>query len=156
MTDNDYKNFVRRKFKPAVEDAGWECVPYDLRHFNASLLIKEGRLSLREVADHLGHTLVELSRTYAHEISEYRGRQVDVQAELSRVRARLHGTDPLRQIALDFGAPAEDCPTREPAPEATAPPPVAIGALESLVNLNMMGVLSDDELASKVRLLVTT
>jgi hypothetical protein len=39
----------------------------------ASLLIKEGRLDAREIADRMGHSVEMLERCYAHEIREYRG-----------------------------------------------------------------------------------
>ncbi|WCB96523.1 integrase [Baekduia alba] len=156
MSDDDYKNWVKRKFKPVARAAGWECTPYDLRHFNASLLIKEGRLSNQEIATHLGHSLNELSRTYAHELAEYRGRQVDVQAEIEQARHNLHGTEPLLRIAVDLGADIRDTPGHVSAPMATAPAPAAVpaGVLDSLVNLNVLGVLTNDELAEKVRSLV--
>lgn len=154
MSDEDYKNWVKRKFKPIAIDAGWECTPYDLRHFNASLLIKEGRLSNQEIANHLGHTLHELSRTYSHELAEYRGRRVDVQAEIASVRAAMHGVEPLQQRAIELGININDAPAQ--ASRTPTPAPIAMtgGALDSLVNLNVLGVLSDEELAAKVRGLV--
>jgi hypothetical protein len=91
MSDDD-KNWVKRKFKPVARAARWECTPYELRHFNASLLIKEGRLSNQEIATHLGgYMLNDLLRTYAHELAEYRGRNIDVQAEIEQVRASCMG-----------------------------------------------------------------
>jgi integrase len=156
MSDEDYKNWVKRKFKKIARAAGWECTPYDLRHFNASLLIKEGRLSNQEIATHLGHTLNELSRTYAHELAEYRGRSVDVQAEIEQVRSKLHGMEPLLRVAVELGADLRDAPHQEsvPAPLAAEVVSLPTGALESLVNLNSLGILTNDELATKVRYLV--
>ena len=151
LTDADYKNFGRRKFRPCSERAGWPCAPYDLRHFNASLLLKEGQLSLQEIAGHLGHTLIELSRTYAREITEYRGRHIDIEAEVRGVRADAGPEDVLRRLALELGAdPAPEPPGRTPSqsPELSSASPES---LRMLVTLNAQGVLSDGELAAKLR-----
>ena len=43
-------------------------------HTYASLRLAEQRLSLQEIAEEMGHTVEVLARTYAHVISEYRGR----------------------------------------------------------------------------------
>jgi hypothetical protein len=130
--------------------AGWPCAPYDLRHFNASLLIKEARLSPQEIAGHLGHTLIELSRTYAHELTEYRGRQVDIDAEVAEVRARAGEVDVLRQIALELGAAPSTCPEApRSAPARRRSQPESDMAM--LIQLNASGVLTDSELAAKLR-----
>lgn len=152
MSDDDYKNWVKRKFKPVARAAGWECTPYDLRHFNASLLIRRAVSPTRRSPPHLGHTLNELSRTYAHELAECRGRHVDVQAEIEHVRHKLHGTEPLVRIAVDLGANVRDAPGRQLA--STSAPAAPTDALGSLVNLNVLGILTNDELAEKVRFLV--
>jgi hypothetical protein len=39
-----------------------------------------GRLDAREIAERMGHSVEMLERRYAHEIREYRGRRIDVQA----------------------------------------------------------------------------
>lgn len=85
---NEYKNWMGRAsgkrlerspgaggaFAKAAAAAGFpEMTPYYLRHAYASLRIAEHRLSLKEIADELGHSVAELSRTYAHVIGEYRG-----------------------------------------------------------------------------------
>jgi integrase len=63
----------RLEFKKALRRAGimvdyrW----YDLRHTNASFLIKL-RLALTDVAARMGHSLAELIRTYAHQIEDER------------------------------------------------------------------------------------
>jgi integrase len=134
IDDEGYKNFVGRKFRPAAAAAGWPCAPYDLRHFNASLLIKEGRLSTQEVAGHLGHTLIELSRTYARELAEYRGRHLDIGAEIARVRG--------------YDVEPSEAPLGRPA-QRQAPDDLVV----KLIDLNAAGVLTDAELAIKLRAL---
>lgn len=152
LSDEDYKNFVKRNFKPTAEAASWLCTPYDLRHFNASLLIKEGRLSLQEIATHMGHTVHELSKTYAHDIAEYRGRHVNVQAEIERIRHTTPHGEPLRVRAATLGIALPD---PDPDPSAANDTNSTRGdhatALRALVQLNVLGVLTNDELAIKVR-----
>jgi excisionase family DNA binding protein len=46
--------------------------PYDLRHSFVSLMIREGELSIVELADQLGHAATETLKTYAHVFAEYR------------------------------------------------------------------------------------
>jgi integrase len=63
----------RQEFKEALRrakiltDYRW----YDLRHTNASFLIKLG-VALTDVAARMGHSLAELVRTYAHQIEDER------------------------------------------------------------------------------------
>lgn len=63
----------RQEFKDALRrakeltDYRW----YDLRHTNASFLIKLG-VALTDVASRMGHSLAELVRTYAHQIEDER------------------------------------------------------------------------------------
>ena len=45
-------------------------MPYDLRHSFASLLIHEGRLSVVEIAQQLGHSPTMTLNTYGHVIAE--------------------------------------------------------------------------------------
>jgi integrase len=95
--DHDYRNWRRRTFQPAAVTAGIATLertttrvvidgqarrrvhasysgprPYDLRHSFASLLIHEGRLSIVEISQQMGHSAETLLRTYAHVISELR------------------------------------------------------------------------------------
>lgn len=90
--EHDYKNWAAREprgkrrkdgqrtgqpgpFHQAAEFAGVPgATPYFLRHTYASLRIAEQRLSLKEIADEMGHNVEQLAKTYAHVISEYRGR----------------------------------------------------------------------------------
>lgn len=69
-----YQNWRRRQFAKAAAAAGMTgATPYHLRHTYASLRIAEGRLSLKEIADEMGHSLQVLSDTYSHVINEYKG-----------------------------------------------------------------------------------
>lgn len=87
--DETYKRWARRRFRRIAIAAGWpEATPNKLRHLHASLLIKEGRLDHREIADRMGHSVEVLERRYAHEIREYRGRRINVAAEVDRARSR--------------------------------------------------------------------
>jgi integrase len=64
--------------------------PYTLRHSFASLLIASGR-TLVEVAAQLGHGTDVCSRTYARAFAEYRGRSIDIDAELATHRSHPLG-----------------------------------------------------------------
>jgi len=49
--DETYKRCARRGFRRIATTAGWpDATPQRLRHLHASLLSKEGRLDLREIA----------------------------------------------------------------------------------------------------------
>jgi integrase len=88
--ETDYRNWRRRVFRPATETAGLEISrPYDLRHAFGSLLIREGRLSLAEIADQMGNSIATLSEVYAHVIADMRG-QERVPAETAIFAARAH------------------------------------------------------------------
>ena len=68
--------------------AGLEITrPYDLRHAFASLLIREGHLSLAEIADQMGNSVATLSEVYSHVIADMRG-QERVPAETAIIAAR--------------------------------------------------------------------
>jgi integrase len=86
--DETYKRWSRRAFRRIAIAAGWpDATPNKLRHLHASLLIKEGRLDLREIAERMGHSVEMLERRYSHEIREYRGRKIDIAAEAAQARA---------------------------------------------------------------------
>ena len=56
-----YRSWRRRVFRPPVQAAGLEITrPYDLRHAFASLLIREGRLSLAEIAEQMGNSVATI------------------------------------------------------------------------------------------------
>ena len=99
---HDYKNWQRnavkteRSSRPASIFAAAataigrpDATPYFLRHTYASLRLAEQRLSLQEIAEEMGHTVEVLARTYAHVISEYRGRgPIAPDALITRARRR--------------------------------------------------------------------
>jgi integrase len=86
--DETYKRWSRRAFRRIATAAGWpDATPNKLRHLHASLLIKEGRLDSREIAERMGHSVEMLERRYAHEIREYRGRKINVAREIAKARA---------------------------------------------------------------------
>lgn len=69
-TEDDWRNWRRRKFQTAAETCGLTISkPYDLRHSAASLWLHEG-VNPVQVAAWLGHSLAMLSDTYAHVIEE--------------------------------------------------------------------------------------
>ena len=76
-------------------------MPYGLRHSFASLLIRDGRYTVVEVAEQMGHAPTETLKTYAHVIAEYR-RQPSVAAEdlivAARARASVPGGDSSQRI----------------------------------------------------------
>lgn len=79
-TRHDWKNWVRRRFRPAAAAAGVEQArPYDLRHSFCSLLLYEGR-TIVEVARQAGHAPSMSLDTYQHVIDELEGVEL-VQAD---------------------------------------------------------------------------
>ena len=87
MTDTDYRNWRRRRFQPALDRAGVDrCVPYDLRHSFASLMIQAG-YSAAELAAEMGHAPTLTLDTYAHLFSEFaRGVRVDPTRAIAAAR----------------------------------------------------------------------
>lgn len=84
-SDDDYKNWRRRKFVPAGATVGTKR-PYDLRHSFASLMIQAG-YSAVELAAELGHAPTLTLNTYAHVFSEFaRGQRIDPVAEIASAR----------------------------------------------------------------------
>ena len=72
--EDDWRNWRKRIFAPAARAIGVASPrAYDLRHSFASLLIHEGRLSIVEPAEQLGHTPTMWLSTYAHVMAERRG-----------------------------------------------------------------------------------
>jgi len=70
---DDWNNWRNRHFFPAAKAAGLgRPRPYDLRHSFASLLIREQRTSIVELADQLGHAPTMTLNTYAHVFAEHR------------------------------------------------------------------------------------
>jgi integrase len=70
----DWRNWRKRTYKPTAEMVGLSGArPYDLRHAFASLLIHEGRLSIVEIAEQLGHNPTVCLDTYGHVMRELAG-----------------------------------------------------------------------------------
>ena len=98
--DEEYKRWARRTFKRTAHACGWhDATPNKLRHLHASLLIKEGRLDAREIAERMGHSVEMLERRYAHEIREYRGRRIDIGSEVTSARAAARAALPTEAAA---------------------------------------------------------
>jgi integrase len=78
------------------------AVPYDLRHSFASLLIHEGKLSIVEIANQLGHSTETLLRVYTHVIAEMQGKpRLPAETAIDRARAKVHkGRGPEEGLAL--------------------------------------------------------
>ena len=85
---DDWDNWRNRHFFPAARDAGLDRPrPYDLRHSFASLLIREQRTSIVELADQLGHAPTMTLDTYSHVFAEHRREEpVDVTQWILRAR----------------------------------------------------------------------
>jgi integrase len=105
--EHDYKNWTARRprgkprsdgartgsagpFHRATEFAGVpDVTPNWLRHTYVTLRLAEQRQSLKEIADSVGHDVDVLAKTYAHQISEYRGRgPIDIDKLIARERIR--------------------------------------------------------------------
>jgi len=86
---DDWNNWRNRHFFPAAERAGLgRPRPYDLRHSFASLLVREQRTSIVELADQLGHAPTMTLNTYAHVFAEHRREEpVDIGEWITRARA---------------------------------------------------------------------
>jgi integrase len=70
MSDNDWRNWRTRIYRPAAATAGLaNSPPYDLRHSFASLLINEGA-SVVEVARQMGNAPSVTLDTYGHVFDE--------------------------------------------------------------------------------------
>lgn len=88
FSESTYANWRSRDFKAAVDALGYEATrPYDLRHSFVSLLIAEGKLSIVEIADQLGHRREQTLDTYAHVVMEYEGRDISIADEVRQARA---------------------------------------------------------------------
>jgi hypothetical protein len=90
--EHDWRNWRRRVYAPAAESCGFGSArPYDLRHSFASLPIHEGRLSVVEIAQQLGHTPTTCLSTYAHVMAELRdGEKESAEAQIWAAR-QAHG-----------------------------------------------------------------
>ena len=85
---DEWRNWARRVFRPAASRAKVAVGrPYDLRHTWASLLIQEGRMTLVEIAEQMGHSTQTLLSTYAHVIAELSGDQRPVEDLIREARS---------------------------------------------------------------------
>lgn len=91
-----WDNWRHRSFDPAARRAGLgRRRPYDLRHALASLLIREQKTSVVELADQLGHAPTMTLDTYTHVFREHRRSEpVDVNDWIRE--ARVTATAPRR------------------------------------------------------------
>lgn len=89
---DDWNNWRNRHFFPATKRAGiGRPRPYDLRHSFASLLVREQRTSVVDLADQLGHAPTMTLNTYAHVFAEHRRAEpVDANEWILRARAEVH------------------------------------------------------------------
>src|SRR3954447_22128731 len=89
--EHDCRNWRKRWFKKLAPACGLSTRPYDLRHSFASMRIQEGRLTIVELAEQLGHSPAMTLRTYAHVIAEFRGGgQVAPDALIADARGAVH------------------------------------------------------------------
>ena len=88
---SDWRNWRRRVWRVTTNALGMDGVrPYDLRHSFASLLIHEGRLSIVEIAQQLGHNPNTCLSTYAHVMAELRGSEkVSANEQIRDARERV-------------------------------------------------------------------
>lgn len=110
---DDWNNWRHRRFDPATAAAGLgRPRPYDLRHSFASLLIREQRTSIVEIAQQLGHAPTMTLNTYAHVMAEHRRTTpVDIEQWITSARAALESTqDPQPQPAHTVAFPMRRIP----------------------------------------------
>jgi integrase len=88
---HDWQNWRRRAFGPAADAVGLKsAVPYDLRHSFASLLIRERKHSVVDIASQLGHSPTMTLSTYGHVIDELAGAEnVSAEEEIRRARSEI-------------------------------------------------------------------
>lgn len=119
--EHDYRNWRRRQFQKLAPACGLSRRPYDLRHSFVSLLIQEGRLSIVEIAEQLGHSASMTLDTYSHVIAEFRGAgSVDPDEAIQAARAavkRGEGIEPAPQML-----PTKPDTTNGSSPGTTKPP----------------------------------
>lgn len=87
-TKDDWDNWRNRHFHPLTRAAGLGRLrPYDLRHSFVSLLIREKRASIVDIADQLGHSPSMALDTYAHVVRENRRTEpIDATAAIYEAR----------------------------------------------------------------------
>lgn len=88
---DDWRNWRHRHFNPATKRAGLSRPrPYDLRHSFASLMVREQRTSVVELAEQLGHAPTMTLNTYAHVFAEHRRAEpVEANAWIAAARASV-------------------------------------------------------------------
>jgi integrase len=95
FSDNDYRNWRRRVFAPAVEESGIAAThPYALRHSWASLLLRSDEYGSNpaRIAEVMGHSVGTFFRVYAHEIEELRDLpKLNPEAAIREARAAASG-----------------------------------------------------------------
>jgi hypothetical protein len=93
--EDDWRNWRKRIFAPAARAIGMTSPrPYDLRHSFVSLLIHEGRLSIVELAEQLGHNPSMCLATYTHVMAELRAApKVNAEEQIWAARAAVNGSD---------------------------------------------------------------
>jgi integrase len=98
--DDDWKNWRRRVFDPALDKVGLGHVrPYDLRHSFGSLLIVEGR-SIVDVARQAGHSATVALDTYGHVFDELDGTErISAEEAIREARADLGRTAPVSVVS---------------------------------------------------------
>jgi integrase len=94
--EHDWRNWRRRVYAPVARSCGIESGrPYDLRHSFASLLIHEGRHSIVDIAQQLGHDPNTCLSTYAHVMAELR--DADRLSAEEQIRAAREEMSPSRR-----------------------------------------------------------
>jgi len=110
---HDWQNWRRRVFAPAAAALGLDgAVPYDLRHSFASLLIHEGRLSVVEIAQQLGHSPTMTLNTYGHVIAELaEAEKVSAEDLIREAREKIRpisGPQSKEDVSAETSQPAEN------------------------------------------------
>lgn len=118
FTKDDWDNWRERRFHRRTKAIGLGTPrPYDLRHSFASLLIREQRASIVDIADQLGHAPTETLNTYSHVVREYRRQKpLDAVEAISAARRGI-AVNAVRDVAVGVASDAlertgMDSPTR--------------------------------------------
>lgn len=103
-TKDDWDNWRGRHFHRHTRRAGLGTPrPYDLRHSFVSLLIREQRSSVVEIADQLGHSPNESLKTYAHVMREHRRQEpIDAETLIRDARVAANRSDVAPAAAAPF------------------------------------------------------
>jgi hypothetical protein len=140
--DGDWRNWRSRVWQPACEAVGLATiifttvvkdsrrkpmrtydgpVPYDLRHSFASLLIHEGRHSITQIAEWMGHSPATLLSHYAHVIADVAGKSTLPSEQMIKAARSPRPSLARSNSTPSMGRPVFAMDLRQPAGYRVAP-----------------------------------